>query len=107
MIEIEMTIYKCEHCGKIYQMKFYCNEHELKCRKNPANDRPCIHCDYLEMKDFEYDYNPDNDSYISKGYALFCNKLKHFVHPPYIKTPYSEDDLECENIPMPTVCEHG
>lgn len=108
MIEIEMTIYKCEHCGKIYQRKFYCLKHEETCRKNPANQRPCFDCECLEMKTIEYgDYDPQNGDYPYKGDALYCNKKKHFVYPPYVKNPYDgEDDIGEANTPMPRECEY-
>jgi len=106
MKEIETTIYKCEHCGKMYQMKFYCIKHELNCRKNPANDRPCFHCACLEMKDFEYgDYDPENGDFPYKGSALFCNSRNIFVYPPYVEKHYCEEEMDSKNIPMPTKCQ--
>lgn len=107
MLTIKMTIYKCEYCGKIYQRKFYCLGHEKKCRKNPTNDRPCFHCDYLEMQIIEYgDYDPQNGDYPYKGNALYCNEKKHFVFPPYVESPYDgESDIGEINKPMPIKCE--
>lgn len=106
MKEIKTTIYKCDHCGKIYQKKFYCIKHEKDCRKNPANDRPCFHCDHLKMKEFEYgNYDPENGDFPYKGNSLFCMKRKCFVYPPYTKKPYRQEDLDCKNIPMPIECE--
>ena len=102
---IGTTVYKCEHCGKMYQMKFYCIKHEKKCKKNPANKRPCFDCECLEMKTIEYgEYDPNNGDHPSKGSALFCNYKKHFVYPPHTPNPYNEDDLGCENEPMPLTC---
>lgn len=106
MIEIETIIYKCDHCGKIYQRKFYCIKHEELCKMNPANDRPCFHCVYLEMQTIEYgEYDPNNGDYPYTGYAFFCNLKEHFVYPPYIKKPYLELEDPGENLPMPLTCE--
>ena len=57
------------------------------------------------MKEIEYgDYDPNNGDYPSKGDALYCNKKKHFVYPPYVKNPYFEDDDPDVNWPMPKKC---
>ena len=105
MKEIKTTIYKCDHCGKIYQRKFYCNKHEKICRKNPANDRPCFNCSCLTMKTIEYgDYDPEDGVYPSRGNALYCKKQDQFVYPPYTKKPYYEDDDPDMNIAMPLIC---
>lgn len=107
MKTIEMTIYKCEHCNKIYQKKFYCEAHVSRCRKNPDNDRPCFHCTHLEMKTVEYGwYNLNEGKAVETRDALFCNRLKHCVYPPYVTNPYDEGLLEDVNEPMPRECEY-
>ena len=105
MKTIKTVIYKCEHCGKVYQRKIYCLKHEGICRKNPANQRPCFGCYELEMKEIEYgNYDPNEGEPPYHGNALFCNRKKCFVYPPYVKKPYHEEDLDYPNIPMPTIC---
>jgi len=100
-----VTIYKCDHCGKTYQKKFYCMKHEEMCRQNPANHRPCFDCKYLEMKKIEYGEIDPNDEEFGRADALYCNKRKHFVYPPCVKKPYLEEEDPDANWPMPKECE--
>lgn len=100
-----ITLYKCEHCGKKYQKRFYCVEHEKVCRKNPINHRPCFSCGCLDMRTIEYgDYDPNSDIPQATGNALYCTKKEHFVYPPYVKTPYCDDGGDDVNEPMPKEC---
>lgn len=32
---VELTAYKCEHCGKLHRRRCACAKHELRCWKNP------------------------------------------------------------------------
>ena len=41
----EITAYKCDYCGKIYQSKPGATGHEKKCFWNPEK-RACASCDY-------------------------------------------------------------
>lgn len=55
MITSIIECYKCEYCRKFYQIKRFAENHEKSCKKNPANDRACFGCKYLNKKDIEYD----------------------------------------------------
>jgi hypothetical protein len=45
-----ITVYKCDHCGKIYRRKWSCEQHEPKCFYNPAT-RSCASC---QLRTTEY-----------------------------------------------------
>lgn len=105
MIIIETTIYKCEFCKKLYQRRKWAEKHELRCSKNPINDRPCFHCRYLIMKDTEVvfcDFDPDDTALYS---LFYCTKKELFLYPPSVEYKRGAYDLgdEC-NEPMPQTC---
>lgn len=98
--------YKCEYCGKLYEKKFYCEKHETLCRKNPDNDRPCFHCNCLEMRetvveDCDPNADPQNTHYVN---VMFCTHYKDYVYPPWITTPHYTGDGDNENSPMQLKC---
>lgn len=107
MLIIDTTIYKCEFCKKIYQKRKWAEKHELRCKKNPVNDRPCFHCNHLVMKDTEIcedNFNPDAPEEL---YNLFyCTKKKLFLYPPSVGYKNNAYDLgdDC-NEPMPLTCD--
>jgi len=46
----EFKGYKCDHCGKLYQIKHACEKHEnISCRKHPKNDHRCWHCPHIQV----------------------------------------------------------
>lgn len=49
------TLYKCEHCNKMYQVGAACKIHEIKCSKNPENTVACSMCDHLKEVDKHVD----------------------------------------------------
>lgn len=108
-------IYKCEYCNKLYQIKSACENHELACRKNPANFRPCYSCFNLEKKealiysgyDDYYTYEPVN---VPRDF-FFCTKNQIFLYTPQneIKGNFDHTDTEggiFKNHPMPKKCRH-
>ena len=111
---ITKETYKCEYCGKLYQLKIPAIHHESKCRKNPDNWRVCHGCSNLEKKetliysgiDNCFDGEPINNSVD----FLFCTKKQIFLYTPQneIKGNYhhlDENGNNFENYPMPKECE--
>ena len=96
------TIYKCSYCKTLYQKRYFAIKHEDKCRKNPKNDRPCFHCQYLTKKDTYIYYENDHICETVDHSFLFCNKIDLFLYPPQIKHPAELDD---RNDPMPKECQ--
>jgi len=105
---IETTIYKCEFCNKIYQLKPWAIKHELGCSKNPDNNRPCFHCDYFEKIPFELgEDHPECGEYMVRLNLLHCSKRNVFLYPPQVEFKKNAYDLEDEcNEPMPKSCEY-
>lgn len=98
-------IYKCEYCNKLYQIKRFAERHEEICFRNPINDRNCLHCRYLDKKDYEehYDTYRGSDSRILK--LFYCDKIKSFLYPPKVEIKGNDIELPDEyNEPMKTDC---
>lgn len=106
MITINKPCYRCEYCRKLYELKHYAEAHETKCKKNPANNRPCFYCEHSEMKDVEYwcDTGWSEDSIMVK--ALYCMAKKIHIYPPTVtlKGSYGYEFGDIENHPMPVTC---
>ena len=99
-------IYKCEHCNKLYQIKRFCESHELSCNKNPANQRACFRCVHLGKKNHTlYNDHPMGGETTRVVSLLHCKHFGNFLYPPKVehKKNYHETD-EIENSPMPMVC---
>ncbi len=104
------TIYKCEYCNKLYQMKHYCLKHEERCTRNPENHRPCYLCEHLSMERLKViyvDYRHGYEEQVEhEANALFCNKKQTGVYQPKNEQKdnmYTLSDFE--NEPMPRECE--
>lgn len=98
--------YKCEYCGKLYQKAGWCFRHEVKCKRNPSNDRPCLHCDCLEVRQIESEdcdpnVDPQNTYYVD---VMFCTHYEDYVYPPWITIPHYTGDGDDENTPMQVKC---
>lgn len=104
MITKEMTMYFCEHCNKMYRRPKWCEKHEAKCFKSPANDRPCFNCKHLSEDEFESctHYHYDGTEYTAHRRVLHCDKNRVCVYPPQISEPY--ELLDVDNIAMPLTC---
>jgi hypothetical protein len=111
-----ITLYKCDYCGKKYQKKHFCEAHELKCASNPANYMACTECDHAEKREMKYlkeiellgygggvAYDHEERSM----QAFWCIKKEHWIYPPTkVNNPISSEDIENEiaNEPMPIEC---
>ena len=73
----EFKGYKCEHCGKLYQLEHACEKHEnISCRKHPNNDHPCWHCPHIQVSvedNFLGDDHYNGEVWI-KSKAFYCKK---------------------------------
>ena len=109
MIVKEITIYKCEYCGKIYQRKHFCVSHEPKCRKNPKNYQPCLDgCVHITKKEAVFYCQTLHAEYEHNCELLFCNAKNEYIYPYWVNG-YDEadiDDGETPNNPMPQSCEN-
>jgi len=106
-----VTLYKCDYCGKIYRRKHAAEHHEKWCVANPENEKACNFCEELEetVNEFGVGYDYQGDVVFSKSKAFRCKKLKKLLYPLKVermdlqnKYPETFEDQE----PMPKICEH-
>jgi hypothetical protein len=106
MEEINKTVYKCEYCGKIYQRKHFCINHEKQCIKNLDNFRICNGCRFLSKIETSLYIDTYMGEMERKVNVLFCSKLDCFVFPPKVEHKGNAFDFgDKENIPMKKECE--
>lgn len=55
MTQQECTVYRCEHCRKLYLRRHACAWHEKHCSRNPNNQHVCYDCPHLEKEVYEAD----------------------------------------------------
>jgi len=68
-IQTGVTLYRCDHCNKRYQVKNACEKHERFCGKNPINHHACLTCEHLckTVEEIEVDeYSNEWNTVISK-----------------------------------------
>lgn len=108
MKTLTKTIYKCEYCSKLYQVKHFCEYHELVCHKNPANERVCLNgCPFLEKKSTTLYYDNPMGGEITRRVELFhCSAKNVFLYTPKteIKKNY-HDTGDDSNEPMVKQCD--
>jgi len=112
IIKRNVTIYKCEHCGKRYVREYYAAQHESMCRKRPENSIACFEgCKFLEKKTvtlWKQDCNGYGQS--TNTDILYCKKKKCGVYPYWIKGYDGADlrdkgsDEDMLNIRAPHEC---
>ena len=80
-------------------------KHEARCKKNPANDRPCFYCCHLrkEERDVSCYSCCDDDIYHYNARVLVCTKRGTPVYPPSVSAKGNALDIE-DNEPMPLTC---
>jgi hypothetical protein len=100
-------IYKCEYCNKLYQRKKLCEKHEMGCKKNPDNQRPCFGCENL-TKEWKTIYESDAERVCQrKANVLFCKELKKVLHTPKNAANKKLYTLKKGiNEPMPKNCKY-
>ena len=100
-------VYKCDFCRRLYQVKGAAQKHEARCKKNPANDRPCFGCVHLTKKRVEiYSDTWEGGEIVRDVSVFFCKVKEIFMHSPTSDHKKSVFDLgDFENHPMPIECE--
>ena len=115
-IKHRVTLYVCDFCNKKLQVKGAMQRHEERCNKNPANDRPCLNCPYLENKEVEYDtgmsdYYNGETIYAKSKNGFFCSKKQiMLLHPSTQWKKHSlgwvlVDGEETKQFDMPESCD--
>ena len=103
-------IYKCEYCNKLYQIKKWCEYHELLCKKRPDYLRPCHSCIHIEKvnETIFADYGGIHGEEIEITVnVLYCKKIDSFIYPPSVAVKGNAFDMGYqENIEMPKTCEY-
>jgi len=102
------TIYKCDHCGKIYQQLRFVPRHEETCKKNPDNRIACSGCVFMQEIEKSIDIDTYDGYRTIKRKAFFCKKKQIGLYPPKaihsgVVGKYPEDFEEEER--MPTECD--
>lgn len=99
-------VYKCDHCNKMYQIKSYALKHEKSCSKNPENERACLNCPFLEMKETTIYHDTGHGEREEKINLFHCEKIGSFLYPPKVEHKNNAIELEDDtNKPMLKTCE--
>lgn len=104
MITETREIYKCEHCRRMYQRKFWAEYHENRCKHNPVNIRPCFTCPFSKKVEIETDEYSET---MYKRDIIYCEKKNIGICPPF-QSGYSYVTLNGEEIlndNMPVQCD--
>ncbi len=107
MITEYREISRCEYCGKIYLSKRFADRHEIRCLKNPDNNRACYGCKHLTKKDTTIStwyYGECGEKNLT---LLHCAVHDRYVYPSRVEhngTAWETEDLP--NEPMPRECSH-
>lgn len=98
------TIYRCDHCNKLYLNRKACKTHEKRCFHNPDNYRVCYDCEYLTKKAAKSIKQDEDNNHVV--YSLFyCTKINKFTHPPKVDQKGNRKELVSHvSIPMKRKC---
>lgn len=101
MIVQQKTIYRCDHCKKLYLVKHACERHENICWQNPKNHYACFDCLFLEKGRHTIDSGAD---YGISVRTFVCTKLDKEMHTviAVARKLQCVDNTEL----MPLQCEH-
>lgn len=80
-------------------------KHELSCFKNPMNKRPCFDCKFLTKKETIVYYDLFDGEHQRKVELMYCTKFENFMYLPKNAIKKNIFELECDNNPMPDLCE--
>ena len=99
------TIYKCDHCNKLYQMRHWCEIHEEGCFHNPDNHRDCFTCVHLIKKDHEISFDTYMGEQCENRTLFYCKKIDSFLYPPKVEAKRNWFETHpIENNPMRKSC---
>ena len=92
---------------KLYQVKRFCENHEIQCHKNPSNYVKCLDmCKHLIKKDYEFYYDTPYGENLRILKLFYCQKKKIFLYPPRAGHKKNVFDLGDElNEPMKKDCD--
>ena len=80
-----VTIYKCDHCGKELKRKHSMIKHEDLCFSNPKNQKACYGCIYFEETKIDTTFlgcGEYGEKYNEKTVKCFrCTKLDKLMFP--------------------------
>jgi hypothetical protein len=97
--------YKCEFCKKLYTTAGYCKQHEISCKRNPANYRICLHCEHLEKVSYTIYHDGWNGETEEIIKILHCETLDIYLYPPSVEHKGNALDLGDDiNEPMRKEC---
>jgi len=101
------TIYKCEHCRKIYQRERFAKLHPAKCRKNPCNISACSSgCKYLtSTKEDVLVSNMHGERY-EELRLLRCSKQHIYIKPIWSTGEIANLCEPVETMPKKGECEY-
>lgn len=105
-----VTLYKCDFCGKEYKRKHACITHEERCGSNPKNDRACFNCDNIHKTKVSIYFENGYGEWEEDREILYCDEVKTFLYPPSVErkgNSFLQEDIndgEIENNPMPKEC---
>jgi hypothetical protein len=96
------TVYYCDHCKKHGLSKPAMERHELICKSNPANFRPCFDCVNLTKKYVTIYDGADSERDVSVFYCRAVNKCLHTPQNANKGNMFVIGDYS--NEPMPLQC---
>lgn len=109
IIKENITLYKCEYCGKALFRRKMMEKHEDLCNNNPKNFKACMDCKFLEKVQVDVhwlDGHPDYNANERKVEAFKCNKLDKLMFPFSIerKKLHEKYDTYADQERMPNAC---
>jgi len=100
-------VYYCDHCKKHGLVRSAMERHELICKKNPDNHRPCFQCVHLDKTEALSMHEADDGAISTWSVTVLCCSEKQ----QYLHTPVNEAKgnvynlLNHSNNPMPKECD--
>ncbi len=105
MKERHISVFNCDHCNKLYQVRNACERHEKLCNKNPINFRACHFCEHLDKKETTIYHDTGYGEMTSKVSLLYCKAKDIFLYPPKVEAKGEWFETDPENVPMPKECD--
>lgn len=99
-----VTLYKCDHCGKNLQMKHAMIKHEKSCYYNPENTTVCIGCKFLDKKDIDLYYEMFDGEHVRSVNVFYCSKIDSALFPITMDHNKAFEFVDVENQPMLKEC---
>lgn len=106
------TTFHCDFCSKYVFSKGAMTTHEKNCNSNPANDKACYGCDFLEKTTLEVYFDSgryEEDGDLKEVEVFRCSKLDKYIYPFSIerkKLPERYPQTYQDQEPMPKKCEY-